>query len=150
MTTRLKGNTMQHVDVLIEGDVTALDAEVSPPVVAGVPQAQGDLIVIPWTATVAPERRALAVAAAKPIPTPGIAVVRGQGGNTHLLVDPDRAGIGWAPERGDGQTLGTLVVPPGAVAYLDHPEHGRNATGPGVYVIRRQREQADVIRLVAD
>lgn len=137
-------------DTLIDVDVTALDAQISPPVVAGVPQAQGDLLVIPWPADAAPERRAASVAAAAPIPTPGIAVVRGQGGNTHLLVDPDRAGVGWAPESGDGQTLGTLVVPPGAVAFLDHPEHGRNATGPGVYVIRRQREQADVIRLVED
>ena len=139
-----------HLDTLIDTDVTALDAEISPPVVAGVPQAQGDLIVIPWADDVAPDRRAKAVAAAVPIPKPGIAVVRGQGGNTHLLVDPDRAGIGWAPEPRDGQTLGTLVVPAGAVAFLDHPEHGRNATGPGVYVIRRQREQAAEIRLVQD
>jgi hypothetical protein len=147
--TREKENIM-HADVLIDQDVAQLDAALTPPVVAGVPQAQGDLIVIPWGADIAPERRALAVAAAKPIPEPGIAVVRGQGGNTHLLVDPDRAGVGWAAEPGDGQTLGTLVVPPGAVAFLDHPEHGRNATGPGVYVIRRQREMADEIRLVQD
>jgi hypothetical protein len=36
------------------------------------------------------------------------------------------------------------------VAYLTHPEHGFNAIGTGSYVINRQREQADEIRIIAD
>lgn len=133
------------------GNLYELDASISPPVVAGVPQAQGDLLVIPWPADVAVQERSQAVAVAAPVPAAGVPVVRGEnGGNTHLLLDPDRAGVAWAPNADGGQTLGTLVVPSDAVAYLDHPEHGRNVTGPGVYVIRRQREQRDAIEMVAD
>jgi len=135
----------------LTGDVWGeLDAQISPPVVAGVPQAQGDLLVIPWPATTATQERVLACAKATPVGPQGISVVEGQGGNTHLLVDPDRAGVLWAPNAAGAQTVGTVVVPPGTVAYLDHAEHGRNAIGPGVYVIRRQREQRDLVELVAD
>ena len=43
-----------------------------------------------------------------------------------------------------------LAVPAGAVAYLGHPEHGYLGIGPGTYELRRQREQADELRMVAD
>ena len=43
-----------------------------------------------------------------------------------------------------------VVVPDGATAYVAHPEHGYMGVGPGVYEVRRQREMADVIRVVAD
>ncbi len=46
--------------------------------------------------------------------------------------------------------LATLTVPDGQVAYLAHPEHGYMGVGPGTYEIRRQREQADELRLVQD
>lgn len=118
-------------------------------------QAQGDLTVIPWAEDVAPAVRARDIAAATPVPQPGVVVVQGQGGNTHLLIDPatadrDRTPVTWHRYRGEAQTVGVVIVPPGAVAFLDHAEHGRNAIAPGVYVIRRQREQADEIRMVAD
>lgn len=151
MSETITGHEYETFHGHVAGNLHDLDASMSPPVVTGVPQAQGDLLVIPWPTTVATQERVLACARANPVPAAGIAVVRGEnGGNTHLLVDPDRAGVMWAPGVEGEQTLGTLVVPPDAVAYLDHPEHGRNATGPGVYVIRRQREQRDVIEMVAD
>lgn len=116
-----------------------LDRQVTVPVIAGV-QAQGDVIVIP-AGGVAP--------ATAPLPAAGVPVVRGEaGGNTHHLVadgpscfDPAEAGA---------QTVGTLTVPTGSTAYLIHPEHGATGVAPGTYVVRRQREQAEEQRLVAD
>jgi hypothetical protein len=75
-------------------------------------------------------------------------VVRSEvGGNTHLLIGE---GLRWAPVEQFGQNLGVVTVPNGGVGYLAHPEHGYLAMGPGAYTVRRQREQADEIRLVAD
>lgn len=156
LTTEVSGQTAATLTGPAEitghtwGHIGHLDEQMSPPVVTGLPHAQGDLLIIPWPAATATQDRVLACAKATSVGPNGISVVRGQGGNTHLLVDPDRAGVLWAPNPDGSQTVGTLVVPPDAVAYLDHAEHGRNAVGPGVYVIRRQREQRDVIDLVAD
>jgi hypothetical protein len=106
-------------------------------------QFQGDVAVVP-AATHAPTSKVT-------VPAAGIPVVRGEnGGNTHLLL---AAGpVTWAPvERArNGLDLGLMHVPDGATAYLAHPEHGYLGVGPGRYVVRRQREQADVVRLVAD
>lgn len=115
-----------------------LDRQVDVPIVPG-PQAQGDIIVIP----------AEHAGAVTPVPAAGVAVVRGEnGGNTHLLVAD---GPVFFDPAGDGsQTLGALHVPAGAAAYLIHPEHGATGIAPGGYVLRRQREQADAVRLVAD
>jgi hypothetical protein len=43
-----------------------------------------------------------------------------------------------------------LTVPVGEQVLLSHPEHGGFLIEPGTYEMRRQREQADVIRLVQD
>lgn len=137
-------STVDMKDVL---GLAALDFDLDPTPVTDEPQAQGDLLVIPWPTDTAPQERAKAVASAKAVVTPE-AVVRGQGGNVHTLVDPDGIGVLWAPMS--GQTVGTVVVPDGGRACLDHAEHGRLAIGPGVFVIRRQREQADEIRMVTD
>jgi len=119
-----------------------LDREATVPVTAGL-QRQGDVIVIP--AVMAGRGRAEAITR---VPAAGVAVVRGEaGGNTHLLL---AAGSVYYHPAPAGLTLGVLTVAPGAVAYLAHPEHGYAGIGPGTYVIRRQREQADVIRMVAD
>lgn len=116
------------------------DAEV--PMLDG-PQRQGDVIVLP-VALARPGK----VESPSAVPAEGVAVVRGEnGGNTHLLVA--EGPVVWAPATGT-LDLGTLTVPDGAAAWLLHPEHGTNGIAPGSYVVRRQREQADEIRLVAD
>lgn len=125
-------------------DVDAhLDRELTVPVSAGL-QRQGDIIVIPSTA----------VHASTAIPATGYPVVRGEaGGNTHLLLGDTAGAVFYdlATTGGDlDLDLGTLTVAPGSVGYLAHPEHGYAGIAPGTYTIRRQREQADVIRVVAD
>lgn len=129
--------TKHNVDV---PESLLADAEV--PMLTGV-QRQGDVIVLP-AATARPGHTAAPVM----IPADGVAVVRGEnGGHTHLLVA--EGPVSWA--RSDAALdLGVLVVPEGAGAWLLHPEHGANGVGPGEYVVRRQREQADEIRAVAD
>lgn len=114
-----------------------LEAQAEVPLLTGL-QRQGDVLIVPM--------RPGLVDGLADIPRSGIAVVKGEaGGNTHLLV-----GTGKMALRSRGQDLGTLVVKEGESAYLIHPEHGATGIGPGMYTIRRQREMADEIRLVAD
>ena len=117
-----------------------LEAQAEVPVVCG-PQRQGDIIVLPSRP---------GADTGTPVPPSGVAVVRGEaGGNTHLLV-ADGA-VSWsAGGVSDRLHLGTVTVADGATAYLLHPEHGAQGIGPGCYRVRRQREQADEIRMVAD
>ena len=109
------------------------------PVLTG-PQRQGDIMVIP--------QRAGKIAGLVSVPSEGYPVVRGEnGGNTHLLLA--EGDVQFSPSSG-GQRLGSLLVGEGSVAWLSHPEHGFNGIGAGSYIITRQREQADQIRLIAD
>ncbi len=120
-----------------------LDREVAIPITNGL-QAQGDVIVVPASMTVS--------VATSLVPQAGVPVVRGEnGGNTHLLLPAD------GPVMFDSRrlsvrdlVLGVLTVPVGSVAYLAHPEHGYSGIGSGTYELRRQREMADEVRLVAD
>lgn len=126
-----------------------LDRDASVPVHSGV-QLQGDVAVIPAALL----RGRPDISRAKPVPAAGVPVVRGEnGGNTHLLI-ADGPGITWspAPERRDPTALdlGVLTIPAGSTAYLAHPEHAYTGIAPGQYVIHRQREQAEQVRLVAD
>lgn len=132
-------NTLTQLSEKFGGTFEHLE-EVEIPVLSGL-QRQGDVLVVPM--------RAGQIAGLKPVPREGVVVVRGEnGGNTHLLVaDGD---VQFAPNEARGQTLGSLLVGDGAVAYLTHPEHGFNAIGTGSYTVRRQREQADEIRIIAD
>lgn len=122
---------------------THLEEQAEIPVLTGL-QVQGDVAIVPTRPS---------LKAAQPVPPAGVPVVRGEaGGNTHLLVGEGGvlwAAVDWA-RSGGGQDLGVVTVPDGGVAWLLHPEHGANAMGPGAYTLRRQREQADEIRLVAD
>lgn len=123
-----------------------LDAQVDVPVLTGLAQAQGDLLVLPR-----PNKQA----ATTPIPTEGVVVVRAETstGNTHSLHTLDGP-VCYFDVRDPGPArlvLGVLTVPDGATAYLVHTEeHGANAFGPGTYEIRRQREFAGEWRQVAD
>lgn len=119
-----------------------LDTDALVPVNTGL-QRQGDVVVVPT-----PD----AQAAAAPVPQNGVPVVRGEaGGNTHTIL-ADGPGVCCDTRQATAQdlTLATLTVPEGSVAYLAHPEHAYTGIGPGTYEIRRQREQADELRIVAD
>ncbi|GAA2210267.1 hypothetical protein GCM10009850_057260 [Nonomuraea monospora] len=116
-----------------------LDRQAEIPILSGL-QFQGDVAVVP----------ARREPAAVPIPKGGVPVVRGQAeANTHLLVATGRACF-TPSERPGGLVLGVLTVAEGATAYLAHPEHAYAGIAPGTYELRRQREQADQSRLVAD
>ena len=122
-----------------------LELEEIVPVIVGF-QRQGDIAIYP---TPARDTKNL-----QPIPAEGVIVVRGEnGGNTHTLLADINSGVlismNPSPSVND-LVLGTLVVPEGKVAYLSHPEHGFNAIGEGTYNIKRQRQQSDVERFIAD
>jgi hypothetical protein len=120
-------------------DHLALDLTV--PVLTGM-QRQGDVLVIP-TPTTGP--------ATTPVPAGGVPVVRGEaGGNTHAVVADGDVRCDTRQADVWDLTLAVLTVAEGATAWLGHLEHGYNGIGPGTYTLRRQREQADVIRVVAD
>jgi hypothetical protein len=123
------------------------------PPVAGVPQAQGDLSFWPWDEQVSSRRRAADIAAAQPVTGP-VVLVTGSGGHDHTLMSAGMSlhttDLRWHRYPGDSQTLGVLVVGQGLEAVVRHAEHGDNRIGPGVYAVRRQREQADEIRMVQD
>lgn len=132
-----------YADVLGAHDVEIpehLVAQTEIPLLDGL-QRQGDIIIIPARA---------GADVGTEIPREGIAVVRGEnGGNTHLLVSD--SGTTWRQTNdSEGFELGTFTVPEGGSAYVIHPEHGAQGFAPGSYRIRRQREQADEIRRVAD
>jgi hypothetical protein len=117
-----------------------LDRDEIVPVLAGL-QRQGDVIVVPSPRTLA----------TTPVPQAGHPVVRGEnGGNTHLLLASGEVCFDQRTASATDLTLGTLSVGPDAEAFLAHPEHGYLGIAPGSYEIRRQREQADELRLVAD
>lgn len=112
------------------------------PVVSGLTR-QGDVIAIP-----AKTGKVSTV----PLPKGGFPVVRGEsGGNTHLLLGDGPVFFTPASDVSATQLdLGVLTVPEGSVAYLAHPEHAFTGLAAGSWVIRRQREQADELRMVAD
>lgn len=124
-----------------------LDRQMSVPVLAGL-QAQGDVIVVPARMVKGLKP------ATKAVPAAGIPVVRGEsGGNTHLLLAEGTVRFDLDTQTDTGTvnlTLGTLTVEEGSTAFLAHPEHAYTGVAPGTYEIRRQREQADEIRMVAD
>lgn len=118
-----------------------LDTEAIVPVHTGM-QRQGDVLIVP-APTLSP--------ATTPVPAAGVPVVRGEnGGNTHSIVadGPVMLDVRRADTR--NLVLALLTVPEGSVAYLAHPEHAYTGIGPGTYSLRRQREQADELRMVAD
>lgn len=153
------------MDALTNVDEQVLAPETEPvalpttPVITGL-QAQGDLIIIPWTVASMRHVDKEHVARAAQIPTGGVVVLTGNNGHDHTLAPVP--GVRWYRYRSSDfpssswvrtptpTTLGILVVDEGAVGVLGHIEHGDSYIGPGHYVIRRQREQADEIRAVAD
>ena len=143
--------TLTHRHVLTRAGVTPPDellADIEVPVLTG-PQRQGDVLVWPRSPIGAAETERLVT-----VPAEGVAVVMGEAtGNTHLLQpEPGCDPIGWAPNTDpDNLVLGVLHVPDGATAWLIHTdEHGANGVGPGTYLLKGKREQADEERRVQD
>jgi len=118
-----------------------LDRAASIPIVDEIGR-QGDVLIL-----VKPRGKK----ATTPVPAAGFPAVRGEaGGNTHLLLADGPVFFDPLPVSASQLDLGVLTVPAGSVAYLAHPEHAYLGIAPGNYVLRRQREQADQLRLVAD
>jgi hypothetical protein len=126
-----------------------LEQSVSIPVVDGL-QAQGDLIVIPYS-VIASSMRLWPKAGWREVPPEGVELLRGAaGGNPHTLV-ADRGTCRWTTGMTDSDGLAIGVFDASAVVYLLHPEHGATGCTPGTYVVRRQREREGLrARLVAD
>lgn len=112
-----------------------LDAQANVPVVQKI-AAQGDVLIV---------RQAGVKAATTPIPQAGVVVASGREGHSHTVF-----GGGFFDRRESGVVVGTLTVPADAEVFLLHAEHGALQVAPGTYRIGRQREQADVVALVAD
>lgn len=125
---------MHEVDVLEH-----LDREVTIPVLSGL-QFQGDIAVVPSMKV-----------ATTPLAAKGFPVVKGEsGGNTHSLHGDGPVFFDSKDATVRNLSLGTLTVPLGSKAFLAHPEHGYSGIAPGNYEIRRQREQAEELRVVHD
>lgn len=141
-TKEFPAMTTTHAILNFHNIDTSLVADLDVPVCTGLSR-QGDVFVVPSKAGADAGQR---------VGRDGVPVVRGEaGGNTHLLVAVDGA-VAWRPivQSRLGQDLGVVTVGAGGVAGLVHPEHGLNLIGAGSYTIRRQRQQADEIALVAD
>jgi hypothetical protein len=122
-------------------------ADLDIPVLTG-PQCQGDVSVCPAGLYGSKPRFAEAVTVA----ASGVEVIRcGAMNNAHTLRTLDKS-VTWRPVAFSGEdvALGLLTVPEGASCFLEHPEHGFNGIGAGSFVIGRQREQAEQVRMVQD
>lgn len=128
-----------------------LEAEAEVPVLT-VPQAQGDLMIVPVDLAYEGTEQTPFWPRGKIIPLEGVQVVHGEAtGNTHWLhAGFNSPGVTW--HRADaGLVVGVVTVPRGQTAMLVHTdEHGANGIGEGVYEIRQKRELADEIRYVED
>lgn len=144
MNTPQKENNVTTTLAMVEArygvsHLDHLDKDADIPVVSEV-AFQGDVAVL---------RRGNIPIARTPIPAAGYPVIAGEnGGNTHAVFG---AGF-YTPRIGFGAQLllGVLTVPVGEQVLLSHPEHGGLLIEPGTYELRRQREQADEVRLVQD
>lgn len=116
------------------------------PILSG-PQCQGDVSICPLSLYGTKPT----FGDAKPVTKTGVEVIRGGAMNNAHTLRTVGDGVTWKPVRDDGSVaLGLLTVPQGAQCFLEHPEHGYNGIAAGTYVIGRQREQADVVRMVQD
>lgn len=138
MSTTLGELTARHGFEVLEH----LEAENEVPVLDGL-QAQGDLLVIPFSSYQVSGTRT-------EVPAAGIAVIEAVGsGHEHRLFAGTPGTAFFTPGTHRGmQDIGVLET--SEPAYLLHPEHGATGIAPGTYVLRRQREQADEERLIAD
>jgi hypothetical protein len=122
-----------------------LDREALIPVNGGL-QAQGDLLIIP-TQMVPGEINVRVGATWVDVPAAGVELLRGTAmGNAHTLLGGGR----WTTDVSDRRDLALGVFESDVTVWIGHVEHGYLGVAPGRYVVRRQREQSDEIRLVQD
>jgi hypothetical protein len=118
-----------------------LDRQASIPVISRIGR-QGDVLIA---------AKPRGKSATTPLPRDGFPAVRGEaGGNTHLLLGDGNVFYDPRAASAADLDLGVLTVADDSTAYLAHPEHGYLGIAPGTYSLRRQREQADELRMVAD
>jgi hypothetical protein len=129
------------------GFATDFPADLDIPVLAG-PQCQGDVSICPAHLYGAKPQFGQPL----PVDGKGVEVIRGGAMNNAHTLRALGTDVTWRPATRTGETvaLGLLTVPDGAEVFLEHPEHGFNGIAPGSYVVGRQREQAEAVRLVAD
>jgi len=132
-------NLAELVDRTSVAALDHLERETTVPVVDGL-QAQGDLIVVPFSMTQDPGN----IDFGDPVPPQGVHLVQGADGrNPHVLV-ADPGTCRWH-EYNDGTSLSIAYVDNTAPVYLLHPEHGGTGIAPGRWVIRRQRERTTML-----
>ncbi|MCU1488321.1 MAG: hypothetical protein JWN67_5067 [Actinomycetia bacterium] len=123
-----------------------LPTDIDIPVLAGL-QAQGDLLVIP--AHLVPDVH-VGIDGWTDVPAAGIELLRGAaGGNPHMLV-ADPGTCRYTTNISDPERLALGAIETTETVWLLHPEHGGSGIAAGTFIIRRQREQAEEQRLVAD
>jgi len=142
---KMKGSTV-FTDTELREAIGTVGGSVSydVPTLTGL-QAQGDLLVIPVPD--AARNKFVDGETWSDLEAKGIVLLTGEEGHDHLLRGTPGVQYVHYPER---QTIASLTVPEGGLAVLGHDTHGDACIGAGVYVIRRQREMADQIRMVAD
>jgi hypothetical protein len=106
-------------------------------------QFQGDLAIIPVSSA------SRGSAKGTPVTAEGIAVIpaAGSGHEHRLFAGTPGTAVLYRAASG-GQEIGTLECT--QPAYVAHPEHAYTGIAPGSYILRRQREQAQEERIVAD
>ena len=109
--------------------------------------AQGDIIVIPETMWERNGLQASTKMVAQPVPANGITVLAGL--HNHILVS-ELDGATWTTGVVDRETLALGTITVNTEAFLLHEEHGAIGLAPGRYIVRASREQATIIRRVAD
>lgn len=136
--TRTVGQLTEQTGVTVTADWAD---DIVIPVLTGL-QRQGDVLIVP-----SPRSKG----ASTPVPKAGTPVVRGEnGGNTHAIYADGDVRVDVRTPAAGQLLVAVITVGEGATAWLGHPEHGYLGIGPGTYEARRQREQADQIRLVQD
>jgi hypothetical protein len=143
--------TITYAEALAAHEITVpphlIDQAEIPAVAPDRPQAQGDLIILPCRPS---------AKLGDLVPAEGVQLVRSEASaHTHWL-DAYTGTVYWAAATSRGADLGVVTVPAGSVAVITHTdEHGANRLDSypdrsACYLIRRQRQMADEIRLVAD
>ena len=131
--------TTQMIDATGIHVCTEQNLDLDIPILTGI-QRQGDILILPAE-----------IPAKTPVPAIGTPVIKSEnGGNTHAIIADGPVFCDVSTPSARHLQVAALFIPEGSTAYLAHPEHGFMGIAPGNYEIRRQREMAEEIRIVAD